>query len=297
MHTSKWLYVVLVGLVSLTAAAQASAARTPWAIRRAENGILVGIGYGTWHYQETMNALPIDSESGGLTVYTVGLSHIGRHDGGLYESLRLTGTFGTTRYQGNTALGLPAQATTSNRITAADARLGVVIDGLWRQDCDTVLIPYLGAGFHRWVRGANPGTGNPGSETYTEGHLGIGLGVDYAIDRRLVLTLHALTGYTVGTQLTATEPIAFEPATGTLESARLNESLGDRPYNVLGLTLHYRVDRNIEIAFAVRRATWSAAGSAPIAVAGAPSQTLGLTRIPGSRSTETTMLLQLATPF
>ena len=297
MHTSKWLYVVLVGVVSLTAAAQASAARTPWAIRRAENGILVGIGYGTWHYQETMNALPIDSESGGLTVYSVGIGQIARHDGGLYESLRLTGAFGTTRYQGNTALGLPAQATTTNRMTGADGRLGLVIDELWRHDRDTVLIPYIGVGFHREARGAHPGTGNPGGETSTDGHIGIGLGVDYAIDRRLVLTLHALTGYTVGAQITTTEPIAFDVATQTLESARVSESLGDRPYNVLGLAIHYRIDDRLEIAFAVRRATWSAAGSAPIPIAGTPGQTLGVTRIPGNRSAETTMLLQAATPF
>ena len=53
----------------------------------------------------------------------------------------------------------------------------------------------------REVRAADPGTGNPGGETTTGGHLGIGLGVDYAIDRRLVVTLHALTGYTVGAQV------------------------------------------------------------------------------------------------
>ncbi len=297
MHASTILNTTIAGLVSLAISLEAPAARTPWAIRHAENGVLAGIGYGLEHYQEATNGVVADSESGGLTVYTVGLGHIGRRDGGLYDRLRLTGAFGTTRYQGNGALGLPAQASTTNRITAADGRLGLVINDLWRRDCDAVLIPYLGAGFHRWVRGAGPNGVDPGGETYTEGHLGIGLGADYAIDRRLVLTAHALAGYTVGAQVTATEPIAFDPATGTLESARLTEPLGDRPYDVLGLTLHYRVDRHLEIAFAVRRASWSAAGSPPIPIAGAPSPALGPSRIPGSQSAETTMLLEVGAPF
>ncbi len=297
MHISKPVYTLIVGALSLTIPPLTQAARTPWPIRHAQNGVFAGIGYDEQRYQEAMNAVPVDSESGGLTVYTVGLSHIGRRDGDLYESLRLTAAFGATHYQGNTALGLPAQGSTTNRITAADGRLGLVIDDLWRQDHDTVLLPYIGAGFYRGVRGVNPSTGNPGSETYTDGHLGIGVGVDYAIDRRLVLTLHALTGYTMGAQMISTEPVAYDAATGALESTRLTEPLGDRPYSVLGFTIHYRVDPYLEIAFAVRRTTWSAAGSAPIPIAGAPGEALGVTRIPGSQSAETTMLLEAATPF
>ncbi len=297
MHFSKPVYTLIAGALSLTISPQTQALRIPWTIRRAQSGVFVGIGYGMGRYQETMNAAPVDSESGGLSVYTVGLSHIGRRDGSLYAWLRFTGAFGTTHYQGNSALGLPAQGSTTNRMATADGRLGLVIDDLWRHDRDTVLIPYIGAGFHREARTADPGTGNPGGETSTDGHIGIGLGVDYAIDRRVVLTLHALTGYTVGAQITTTEPIAFDVATQTLETARVSESLGDRPYNVLDLAIHYRVDDYLEIAFAVRRATWSAAGSAPIPIAGVPGQTLGVIRIPGSQSAETTMLLQAATPF
>ena len=297
MQTSKPLYTGMIGIIALTAAFPAFAARTPWAIRHADDGVFAGIGYDMWRYQEATNGVPVDSQSGGLTVYTVGLSHIGRHDDGLYERLQLTEAFGTTRYQGNGALGLQAQGSAAHRITAADGRLGLVMNGLWRRYGDLALIPYLGAGFHRSVRAAGPGDVNPGGTTLTAGHLGIGLGIDYAIDRRFVLTLHALTGYTLGAQIIATEPIAYDAATGTLESARLTEPLGDRPYTVLGLTIRYRVDPYFEIAFAVRRATWSTAGTAPIPIAGPSGETLGMTRLPGSQSAETTMLIEVATPF
>ena len=297
MTSSKPVYTLIVSALLLTVSSQAPAARIPRAIRRAQNGVSVGIGYGMGRYQETLNAVPVDSESDGLTVYTVGLGYIGHRCASLYGGLRFTGAFGTAHYQANSALGLAGQGSSTARMTALDARLGLAIDDLWRQDRDTILIPYIGAGFHREVRGADPGTGNPGGETTTGGHLGIGLGVDYAIDRRLVVTLHALTGYTVGAQITITAPIALDVATETLESARLSESLGDRPYNVLGLAIHYRVDDHIEIAFTIRRATWSAAGSAPIPIAGAPGQTPGITRIPDSQSAETLMLLQAAIPF
>ena len=296
MQTSKPLYTIMLGITALTVALPALAARTPWAIRHADDGVFAGIGYDMWRYQEATNGVPIDSQSGGLTVYTAGLSHIGRHDEGLYARLQLTAAFGTTRYQGNGALGLPAQGSTAHRITAADGRLGLVINGLW-WDSHTVLIPYLGAGFHRFVRAAGPDNVNPGGTTLTAAHLGIGLGIDYALDRRWVLTLHAFTGYTLGAQIIATAPVAYDTATGTLESARLTEPLSDRPYTVLGLTIRYRVDPYLDIAFAVRRATWSAAGAAPIPIAGPSGETLGMTRLPGSQSAETTMLIEAATPF
>ena len=297
MHTSNRLYLLIAGIVSLAAFQRAAAGRIPWSIRRADNGPFAGIGYGMWRDEETAGAVPVDSLSGGLTAYTVGLTRLGRHAGSLYGRLRLTGAFGTTRYQGNGALGLPAQGSTADRIASADARLGVVIGGLWRQDRAAVLIPYLGAGFQRGARGAGPGGIDPGGMTYTAGHLGIGLCADYALTERLVLSVHALTGYTLGAQVTTTVPIAYDAATGALESARITEPLGDRPYSVLGITIHYRVDRHLEIAFAVRRAAWSAAGAAPIPITGSSGQTVGVTQIPGSRDRETTTLIEAAIPF
>lgn len=297
MHHSTILRALVIGALSAAALGRTLAAATPWAIRRAQSGLFAGIGDDLQHYQETSGGAPLDSESGGLQAYTLGLTHLGRRSGRPYWRVQLSEVRGTTRYQANSPQGPQAAGSTTNRVIAAGARLGLAIGGLWRQDRDAVLIPYLGVGFHRWARGTDQGRIDPGGETYTEDHLGIGIAADYALEPRLVLSLHALTGYTLGAQVTATRPVFFDTATGTLQSARITQSLGDRPYDVIGGAIAYRVDHRLEIALHVRRAIWSAAGASPIAIRDSSGQTVGTTEIPANATAETTILLEASTPF
>ncbi len=274
---------------------ESQAAHTPWAISRAENGLFLGIGEDIFHIQDNGSGSPPASEDGELPAYTLGLAHLGARAGGLYWRLRLSGAFGATRYHGNTGSGLPAQGSATSRIVSFDGRLGLGIDGLWRGGRAVVLIPYLGAGFQRLtVGGDSPCTGD---ETLTGGHLGLGLDADYALDRRWALSLHALTGYTLGTQTTATVPTFFDTATGTLQNARVTEALGDRPYEAIGGAISYRADRRLDISLHVRRALWSATGSSPLPILDSSGKTLGATCLPSSRSTDTSIMIEAWTLF
>ena len=296
MKLSPYVMGGAAGAFVLFAAPAGLAARTPSAILQADDGLFAGIGYDMAASQASAATVPVDTEEGGLTAYSVGLMHIGRRSGDLYEELRLSGLFGTLGYQGNGALGLPAQGAVTKRALAAGARLGLVLDGLWGENRAVVLIPYLGAGFDRGVSGG-PSGANPGGETVTTARLGIGLGLDYTLDPRLVLTLHALTGYTLGAQVTTTDPVFYDTATGTLTSARITEPLGDSPYTVLGVTIHYRVDRDLTLSLGARRVTGSASGAAPIPIIDSAGQTVGTTPIPGRRTTDTVVMLKASVPF
>ncbi len=276
---------------------ESQAAHIPWAIQRAESGLFLGIGEDVFQTQESVAGNPIDSENGGLPAYTLGLTRLGSRAGGPYWRLQLSGAFGTARYHGNTALGLPAQGSSTNRIVSLDGRLGLGIDGLWSGRPTVVLIPYLGMGFQRWTRGIDSGQTYTGGETVTEAHLGLGLGADYALDRRWVVSVHALAGYTLGAQRTATVPTFFDTATNTLESTRVTEALGDRPYEVLGGAISYRADRRLDISLRVRRATWSAAGSSPIPILDSSGGTVGATPVPASRRTDTAIMIEARSLF
>ena len=273
------------------------AAHTPWAVQRAESGLFLGIGEDILHTQESVAGNLIDSEDGGLPTYTLGLAHLGSRAGSPYWRVQLSGALGTTRYHGNTALGLPTQRSSTNRIISLDGRLGLTMDGLWGGGRALVLIPYLGMGFQRWTRGVVSGHAYTGGETMTEGHLGLGLGADDALDRRWVLSLHAFGGYTVGAQRTATVPTFFNTATNTLENTRVSETLGDRPYEVLGGAISYRADRRLDISLRVRRATWSATGSSPIPILDSSGGTVGASPVPSSRSTDTAILIEARSLF
>lgn len=297
MDRSNKLQKCVIGALFAGITLECHAARVPWAIRRAESGLFLGIGKNILHTQEGASGSPIASEDGDLSAYTLGLAHLASRAGGLYWRLRLTGAFGTTRYHGNTALGLPAQGSNTGRVVSIDGRLGLGIDGLWRGDRALILLPYLGMGFQRSTLGGDRNSAYAGDETLTGGHLGLGLGADYALDRRWVLSLHALTGYTLGTQATATVPTFFDASTGTLQSTRVAETLGDRPYEAIGGAISYRADRRLDISLHVRRAIWSATGSGPLPILDSSGVTLGTTRIPSSRSTDTSIMIEVRTLF
>ena len=277
--------------------ATASGARTPWAIRHAADGAFFGAGEMVQHFDEGSAGIASASESGDIAAYTLGLGHMAERSGGAYWQARLTGARGTTAYRGNAGQGMPTSGTSTNAMWTVAGRLGLVFDAPWRGYRSFVLTPYAGLGIHRWERGNDGGHGLGGAETATYARVGIGVDVAYALASRYVLSLNALAGYTFASQLTSTQSIGFDSATGTLATARLSQSLGDRPYTVFGGAISYRASHDLTISLHVRRATWSATGTAPLAAArptGAPSVLSGL---PGSRTAETTIMVQASAPF
>ncbi|MHB8253064.1 MAG: hypothetical protein ACYDEV_05070 [Acidiferrobacter sp.] len=297
MKTMTLLQTVTLGASVIISGCPAHAATTPSAIHRAESGFFVGVGGDFQHYGETFNNSPVDSENGTLLAYTVGLMGISRHTDGLYWSVSYTGALGTTHYQGNTHIGLPAQALTTNTIRSAQGRLGLVVNRLWRHDRTTVLIPYIGMGFHRFARNPDQGLLPGGRKTYSDGHVGIGLRADYALTPHWVIALHALTGYTLGAQVSATDPISMNTATGTMQNADITEALGDRPYTALGAEIVYLTCHHWQVAFHVRRTQWAYGGSGPILIPTQTGTVSGYYTEPQSHTTQTLVMIDVSTAF
>jgi len=273
------------------------AATTPSAIWQAETGVFIGAGRAFQHDTETLNNTPIDSEKGALSAYTAGLMGISRHTEGLYWRLNYTWARGSTHYEGNAQMGYPAQATTSNTMNSADGRLGFVINGFWQNDGDAVLIPYIGLGLHRWARSAARGSLPGGPEYYSDGHMGIGLRGDYVLTRHWVLALYALTGYTLGAQVSGTDPVSVDTATGQVQNASVTEALGDRPYSAIGAKLVYLIDRHWQITFHARRARWAYGASAPIPITNQTGAVVGDFTNPDSTTTQTLLILDIGATF
>ncbi|HUW97571.1 MAG TPA: hypothetical protein VMV40_01850 [Acidiferrobacter sp.] len=296
MTKQAFLALALAVLVAQSGyAAHAAVATT--AIGQAETGVFIGVGQTFQHETDTIDLKPIDSENGTLAAYTVGLMGIDRHVGGLYWRLGATVTTGSSHYQGDVHMGLPAQASTSQRLDRIAGRLGLVINGPWWHDSRAVFAPYVGFGFQRWARDIADGS-LPGGQEYTsDGHIGLGLHGDYALARHWVIAIWALTGYTVGAQVSGTDPVAVNTATGEGRSASATEALGDRPYRTVGATIIYLASRRWRIAVRIRRARWAYGESAPIPIVSQSGAVLGEFTDPGCTVTQTLVALDVRTVF
>ena len=297
MKTRHLFIAVIMTLVLTHGNDKAVAATTPRAIWHAETGLFVGAGQDFRHYTESLNGTSLDSETGVLLSYTLGLRGISRHNKGVYWDILYTHTNGSSRYRGNIQMGLAGNATTGNSGQSLRARLGLVIDGLGGHNAAATFVPYVGLGFRRWNRHLHQALLPGHHMTYSNGHIGVGLLMAYVLARHWVIALHVLAGYTFAAQFTGDESLLFNTTDGTLQSAEITERLGDRPYSALGATVTYLIHRRWQIALHVRRAQWGFGGSAPLFLATQTGNILTPVRVPGGTLTETPVTLEVSHTF
>lgn len=297
MKTHRLFTAVTMTLVLIHGNDKAVAASAPRAIRRAETGILIGAGADFQRYAESLNGVGLDSETGALFSYTLGLNGMSRSPEGLYWDIRYTEVRGSSRYRGNAPMGLTGLATTGNKAMSLKGRLGLVIDGLCGDRSSATFAPYLGLGFHRWDRNTHQALLPGASMTYSNGHVGVGLLAAYVLARHWVIAFHALAGYTFAAQRTGAEPLLFSTTSGALSSAPITEALGDRPYSAFGATVTYLIRRRWQVVLGVRHAQWGFGGSAPLLVSTQTGGVLASVRAPAGTLTETLLTLELGQAF
>lgn len=273
------------------------AATLPQTIRRTESGIFMGAGQNFQQYTESLNGMWLDSETGSLSAYTLGLMGVGRHDASLYWTIRYTATQGLGPYRGSVDMGLARNATTANNAWSLRARLGCVIDGAWGHGAATTFVPYLSLGFHRWHRRTHQALLPWHQVTYSNGRIGVGLLMAYALARRWVITFQALAGYTIAARLTGDEILLLNTTSGTLQSALVTETLGNRRYSALGGTITYLVERHWRVALRVRHAQWAFGSPAAVFVSTQAGRSLIPSRAPAGRFAETLFTLELSHTF
>lgn len=272
----------------------AQAAGVPYAIQHAESSLFLGYGQLTQNYAETANGTTADAETGSIPALTIGISGISANpQGGLYWRASYTHANGSTDYNGQTLGGTPVKTTTANTISEWHGRLGEAF-GLSR----VALIPYIGIGAHKWVRNIGNGSGAGGVETYTDGHIGIGLLGDVAITRHWVLGVHILEGTTVGAQIHATVLQYLNVNTSTNTAMPVygtsTGALGDRPYWDVGLKAVYLINSTWRIYLRARQTHFAYGASAPLNNPFAVDQNGNVTPLPqfqmhepDSRTTQT----------
>jgi len=287
-------FLVVMAVLSLGVAQCAKVPRMIW---RAENGISIGAGANIERQTESQSGTTRDAKSGALGAYRLALSGMSRWGDGLYWEIGYAGSRGSLDYRGNTAYGLPAQARVYQKTGTLSGRLGFVVSPLWSRDRSAVVIPYLGLGWERLasdsVQGALPG----GGTRLSGGYYGLGLRADFVMDARWVLSLHGMTGFTHGVEMTSTQAVGFSGATGTVNDASVANALGDGPYTSMGATLIYRMQRGTRLSLRVAHAHWRYGGSAPFVVPGTYSGSVGYERIPGGVVRETQVMLELSRVF
>lgn len=297
MKTRRLFTVVMMTMVLIHKDDKAVAATTPRTIRRVETSVFIGAGEDIQRYAESLNGVGLDSETGALFSYTLGLRGMSHYNEGLYWDIRYTEVSGSSRYRGNTQMGLAALATTGNKAMSLQGRLGFVIDGLCGDRSPATFVPYMGLGFHRWDRNTHQALLPGDSLTYSNGHVGVGLLAAYVLARHWVIALHALAGYTFAAQVSGQEPLLFNTTNGALPSTTITETLGDRPYSAFGATVTCLIRRRWQLAFGVRHAQWGFGGSAPLLV---PTQTGGVlasVTAPAGTLTKTLLTLEISHTF
>lgn len=294
-HSRRWIGgAALVG-VALLSVAQAS--RVPGRIREAEAGLWVGAGMDFQRDTQTVNGATLDSQNGMLGAYMVGFTGMSRFGEGLYWQLRYLGADGVAPYQGDAALGVPAQASLAQAAFNLNGRLGIVVDDLWRHERSTVLIPYLGLGFHRGVQSPRQDGLLGVQRRSSAGHWGLGLRGDYVVSRRWVVAVHALAGFSFGAQVTATEPVLYNSTQGTMSYGDVTETVGDRLYSSLGATLIYRVYRRWHVSLHVERTQWSYKAPAPLTIPTQTGATFTHASEPGGSAGQTLLMLEASRVF
>ncbi len=296
--------VVAGGLVSLAISLLAScahAADVSYVIQQAETGFFFGGGALYQHYAETRtNGTTLDAETGFIPSFTVGASGMTTNpQGGLYWRAAYTRASGSTNYSGYTLGGTPVQTTTANTISEFRGRLGDVFAVDHVLGVPAAVIPYLGLGFHHWTRNIDNGSGYGGIEQYSDGHIGIGLLGDIAVNRHWVLGLSVLEGYTVGAQIQSTLPFIVDTSTGqTSFYDTATHALGDRPYWDAGLKAIYVIDPTWRVYLRVRRTTfhYGASSATPI-FSSANGAFIGYSQEPNSSTTQTLTTLGVAARF
>ena len=214
-------------------------ATVPSTIIRSESGYSVALGGLTQDYNETVGGAVVDQETGTIPMITLGASSISTNpQGGTYW--RVLGRYadGNTAYNGQTLAGTPAQTTTANTIFDINGRVGFA-SGIGHH---MALIPYFEIGEHHWQRNVGSGQGAGGIEHYTNGYIGAGLLWEIALNRRWALAVHGMTGYTFGAQITATDPVYIDSATGQVYYATATEALGDSSYESAGVRATYLIN-------------------------------------------------------
>lgn len=232
--------IALGALLTCALSPIALARAVPYAIIRAGSGVSAAIGGLDQNYQETSNGSVLDKETGSIPMISLGASSIsGNPQGGLYWRIQGRYARGNTAYDGQTLGGTPVQTTTANTIFDIDGRLGFAT-GIGRH---MALIPYFELGEHHWRRNVGSGQGAGGIEHYTNGYLGGGLLWEIALNRRWVLALHGMAGYTFGAQITATDPVLIDTSTNQVFYATSSQTLGDSAYENGGLKATYLINR------------------------------------------------------
>ena len=241
------------------------AADVSYIIQQAETGFFAGGGVLYQHYTEVgSGGAALDTETGSVPAFTVGASGMTTNPrGGFYWRAAYTRASGSTHYAGHYVSGAPAQTTTTNTISEFRGRLGDAF-GIGRAlGVPAAVIPYLGLGLHHWTRNVGNGSGLGGIEQYADGHVGIGILGDVAVNRHWVFGIHLLEGYTFGAQIQATLPLVVNSSTNQTYSVAGTHALGDRPYWDAGLKAVYVINRVWRVYLRVRRTTFQYGASAP----------------------------------
>ncbi len=290
------------GLLSLALSlfiSSAYAADVSYIIQQAETGFFFGGGALYQHYAETgSGGTTADTETGSIPAFTVGASGMTTNpQGGFYWRAAYTRANGSTNYSGHNAFtGATAQTTTANTINEFRGRLGDAFGVGRALGAPMAIIPYLGVGFHHWARNVGNGHGLGGIEQYADGHIGIGLLGDVAVNRHWVLGVHLLEGYTLGSQIQSTLPIAFTN-TGTAYVAGTH-ALGDRPYWDVGVKAVYMIAPVWRMYLRVRRTTFHY-GASSVSPIFNPNGTFSgyYTYEPNSSTTQTLATVGVAARF
>lgn len=276
---------------------KALAATTPRAIRRAATGLVIGAGQDFRQGTESLDGVALDSETGVLFSYTLGLRAIGRSNESPYWTIRYTKVSGSSRYRGNTEIGLSRLATTGNSAISLTGRLGLVVDGLCGDRLPVTFVPYGSIGLRRSDQNTHQALLPGGTMTYKNGQIGVGLLLAYVLARHWVIAFDALAGYTFAAQLSGSEPLLFTTTTGALQDAQITEPLGDRPYSAFGATITYLIHRRWQVAIRVRHAQGGFGASAPLLIPTQTGRVLTSFRTPTVTLAETVLTLELSHAF
>ncbi len=232
--------IALVTIITCAPGPITLARAVPYTIIRAGSGMSAAIGDLDQSYQETSNGAVLDKETGPIPMISFGASSVSSNpQGGLYWRIQGRSARGNTTYNGQTLGGTPVQTTTANTIFDINGRLGVAT-GIGRH---MALMPYFEMGEHDWRRNVGSGQGAGGIEHYTNGYLGGGLLWEIALNRRWVVAVRGMAGYTFGAQITATDPVFVNTSTNQISYATSSQTLGDSAYESGGLKATYLIDR------------------------------------------------------
>lgn len=184
-------------LLACAACMPVVAMATNKAIVRADSQLALSIGAVHQNYGEKNGdyfgpgtaqpgATYLDIERGDLKRIGLDYSFLYRH---VYAALNANYTRGNDTYIGHLLQnGQPVQGTTNNKMTDVSFRLGPTFD----TSQNTVLIPFVEIGAHKWTRTLNQFQ----TETYDNEYYGAGLLGQYAINPKWVIGTSAMVGET-----------------------------------------------------------------------------------------------------